>query len=79
MSLVPSVLFVFSCVRHLTSCRDAELEKEASRAAEASRVEVQRWKEKAEASQVEVRRQEEKAKGESRRPRAPVWLVFFDA
>ncbi|XP_066323260.1 uncharacterized protein [Miscanthus floridulus] len=40
-----------------------ELEKEASRAAEASRVEVQRWKEKAEASQVEVRRQEEKAKG----------------
>ncbi|XP_066375235.1 uncharacterized protein [Miscanthus floridulus] len=40
-----------------------ELEKEASRAAEASRVEVQRWKEKAEASQVKVRRQEEKAKG----------------
>ncbi|XP_066324604.1 uncharacterized protein [Miscanthus floridulus] len=40
-----------------------ELEKEASRAAEASRVEVQHWKEKAETSQVEVRRQEEKAKG----------------
>ena len=77
MSPVPFVSFVFSCVRHLTSCRDAELEKEASRAAEASRVEVQRWKEKAEASRVEVRHWEEKAKGEFREPRAPVWLIFF--
>ena len=57
------------------------MEGEASRAAEASRVEVQRlkekaeasrveaqrWREKAKASRVEARRWEEKAKGESRR------------
>ena len=38
----------FSCVRPLTPRHGAELEREASRAAEASRVEVQSWKEKAE-------------------------------
>ena len=71
----------FSCVWPLTPWCDIELEGEAFRAAEASRVEVQhlkekaeasrveaqRWKEKAEASRVEARRWEEKAKGESRR------------
>jgi len=59
---------------------DAELGSEASRAAEASRVEAQRlkeeaeasraealrWKEKAEACQVETRHWELKAKGEFR-------------
>ncbi|XP_066369411.1 uncharacterized protein [Miscanthus floridulus] len=40
-----------------------ELGKEASRAAEASRVEVQRWKEKAEASWVEAQRWKEKTEG----------------
>ncbi|XP_066320713.1 uncharacterized protein [Miscanthus floridulus] len=40
----------------------AKLEKEASKAAEASRVEVQGWKEKAEASWVEAQCWEEKAK-----------------
>ena len=52
----------FSCVRPLTPWCDAELEEEASRAAVASRVEVQRLKEKAEASRIEARRWEEKAK-----------------
>ena len=46
----------FSCVRPLTPWCDAELEKEASRAAEASWVEVQGWKEKAEASRVKAER-----------------------
>ncbi|XP_066311297.1 uncharacterized protein [Miscanthus floridulus] len=40
----------------------SELEKEASRAAEASRVEVQGWKEKAEASRVNAQCWKEKAK-----------------
>ena len=40
----------FSCIRPLTLWCDAELGREASRAAEASRVEAQRLKEKAEAS-----------------------------
>ena len=71
----------FSCVRPLTPWCDAKLEEEASRAAEASwvevqrlkekaeasRVEAQRWKEKAEASRVEARRWEEKVEDESRR------------
>ena len=71
----------FSCIRPLILWCDAELGREASRAAkasqvkvqclkekaEASRVEAQRWKEKAEASRVEAQRWEEKAKGESRR------------
>ena len=51
----------FSCVRPLTPRCDVELEKKASRAAEASRVEVQHWKEKAE--------------GESRRP-SPLFGLF---
>ena len=55
---------------------DAELEKEASRAVEASRVEVQHWKERAEASQVEVQRRKEKTKGESRRA-LPLSVLFF--
>ena len=62
-----SLCFIcFSCVRSLTPRCGTELEKEASRAAEASRVEVQCWKEKAEASQVEVQRWKEKTEGESR-------------
>ena len=44
--------------------------------AEASRFEVQRWKEKAEASQVEVQRWKENAEGESRRP-SPLFGLFF--
>ena len=44
----------FSSVQPLTPWCDAELEKEASRAAEASRVKVQGWKEKAKASRVEA-------------------------
>ena len=51
----------FSCVRPLTPRHGAELEREASRAAEASRVEVQSWK--------------EKAKGESHRP-VPLFGLF---
>ena len=43
--------------------------------AEASRVEVQRWKEKAEASRVEVQRGKEKTEGESRRP-SPLFGLF---
>ena len=79
----------FSRVRPLTPWCDAELEKEASKAAEASRVEVQgwkekaeasrveaqRWKEKAEASRVEAQRWEEKVEGESRRP-LPLFGLF---
>ena len=71
----PPCFICFSCVRPLTPWCDAELEKEASRAAEASRVEVQGWKEKAEASRVEAQRWEEKAEGESRRP-PPVFGSF---
>jgi len=81
VSLSPFILFSFPYVRSLTSLCDAELGSEASRAAEASRVEAQckkekaeaswaealRWKEKAEACQVETRRWEQKAKGEFRR------------
>ena len=80
VSPIPFVLFAFSYVRSLTSSCDAELGSETSRAAEASRVEAQRlkekaeasraealrWKEKAEAYQVETRRWEQKAKGEFR-------------
>ena len=64
MSLSPLVLFSSPYVRSLTSLYDAELGSEASRAAEASRVEAQRLKEKAEACQAETRRWELKAKGE---------------
>ena len=67
MSPSPFVLFTFSYVRSLTSSCDAELGSEASRAAEASRVEAQRLKEKAEAFWVEARHWELKAKGEFRR------------
>jgi len=65
----------FSYARPLTPRCDAELEKEASRATEASRVEVQGWKEKAKASRVEAQRWEEKAEGESRRP-SPLFGLF---
>ena len=82
MSSSPLVLFPFPYVRSLTSLYDAELGSEASRAAEASRVEAQRlkekveasrtealrWKEKTEACQAETRRWELKAKGELRGP-----------
>ena len=80
MSFSPLVLFSLPYVCSLTSLCGAELGSEASRAAEASRVEAQRlkekaeasraealrWKEKAEAYQVETRRWEQKAKGEFR-------------
>ena len=66
MSSSPLVLFPFPYVRSLASLYDAELGSEASRAAEASRVEAQRLKEKAEACQAETRRWELKAKGEFR-------------
>ena len=80
VSFSPLILFSFPYVRSLTPLCDAELGSEASRAAEASRVEAQqlkekveasqaealRWKEKAEACQVETRRWEQKAKGEFR-------------
>ena len=80
MSFSPLVLFSFPYVCSLTSLCDVELGSEASRAAEASRVEAQwlkekaeasqaealRWKEKAEACQVETRCWEQKAKGEFR-------------
>jgi len=45
---------------------DAELGREASRVAEASRFEAQRLREKAEAYQAETRHWEQKAKGELR-------------
>ena len=81
MSFSPLILFSFPYVRSLTPLCDAELGSEASRAAEASRVEAQllkeeakasraealRWKEKAEAYQVETRCWEQKAKGEFHR------------
>ena len=51
----------FSCVRPLTPWCDAELGREASRAAKASQVKVQCLKEKAEASRVEAQRWKEKA------------------
>ena len=84
-------LICFSCVRPLTARCGTELEKEASRAAEASRVEVQCWKEKAEASrvevqhwkeraeasQVEVQRWKEKAEGESHWALPLPGLFFF--
>ena len=54
-------LIYFFLVRPLTPRCDIELEREASRVAEASQVEVQRWKEKAE--------------GESHRP-APLFGLF---
>ena len=73
------LFYLFSCVRPLTPRCDAELEKEASRVAEASRVKVQCWKEKAEASRVEVQRWKEKTKGESRRASALFSLFFFCA
>ena len=66
MSLSPLVLFSSPYVRSLTSLCDTELGGEASRAAEASRVEAQRLREKVEACQVETRRWELKAKGEFR-------------
>ena len=63
----PLILFSFPYLRSLTSLCDAELGSEASRAAEASRVEAQRLKEKAEAFRVAARHWELKAKGEFRR------------
>ena len=57
----------FSYVRLLTPWCDAELGREVSRVAEASRVKAQRLKEKAEASWVKARCWELKAKGEFRR------------
>ena len=63
VSLSPLILFSFRYVRSLTPLCDVELGSEASRAAEASRVEARRlkeeaealrWKEKAEACQVET-------------------------
>jgi len=81
VSSSPLVLFSFSYVCSLTPLCDAELGSEASRVAEASRVEARRlkeedkasrakalrWKEKAKACQVETRCWEQKAKGEFRR------------
>ena len=83
----------FSCVCSLTPWCNAELGIEASRVAEATRVEAQRlkekaevsqveaqhWKEKAEASQVEAQRWGHKAEGESRRLPPLFWLVFLCA
>ena len=62
MSSVPFILLVFPRARPLTPLCGTELEKEASKAAEASRVEVQRLK--------------EKAKGESHKP-LPLFDLFF--
>ena len=61
MSSSPLVLFSFSYVCSLTPLCDAELGSEASRVAEASRVEAQRLKEEAEASRAEALRWKEKA------------------
>ena len=77
MSPIPLVLFAFSYVRLLTSWCDAELGSEASRAAEASRVEAQRLKEKAKASRVEARRWELKAEGEFHRIPSLISLFSF--
>ena len=62
VSSVPFILLVFSRARPLTPQSGTELENEASKAAEASWVEVQRWKEKTE--------------GESHRP-LPLFDLFF--
>ena len=62
----PLVLFSSPYVCSLTSLCNTELGSEASRVAEASRVETQRLREKVEACQVETRRWELKAKGEFR-------------
>ena len=61
MSSSPLILFSFPCVRSLTPLFDAELGSEASRVAEASRVEAQRLKEETEASRAEALRWKEKA------------------
>jgi len=61
VSSSPLILFSFPYVCSLTPLCDAELGSEASRAAEASRVEAQRLKEKAEASQAEALRWKERA------------------
>ena len=66
MSSCPLILFPFPYVCFLTSLSDVELGSEASRAAEASRFEAQRLREKAEACQAETHRWEQKAKGEFR-------------
>ena len=76
MSPSPLVLFSSPYVRSLTSSCDAELGSEASRAAEASRVEAQRLKEKAEAFRVEAQHWELKAKGEFRRLPSLASLFF---
>ena len=78
MSSVPFILLFFLRSTPNSLC-GTELEKEASRAAEASRVEVQHWKERAEASQVKVQRWEEKTKGESHRALPLSGLFFFCA
>ena len=62
VSYVPFILLVFSRARPLTPQCGTELEKEASKAAEASWVKVQRLKEKAE--------------GESHKP-LPLFDLFF--
>ena len=74
LSRAPCLIYFFR-VRPLMPQCDIELEREASRAAEASRVEVQRWKEKAEASRVEIQRWKEKAEGESHRA-SPLFGLF---
>ena len=61
VSSVPFILFIFLAFAPLTLWCNAELGREASRAAEASRVEAQRLKEKAEASWVEAQHWKEKA------------------
>jgi len=66
VSSCPLILFPFPYVCFLTSLSDAELGSEASRAAEASRFEAQRLREKVEACQAETHRWEQKAKGELR-------------
>ena len=61
VSFSPLILFSFSYVHSLIPLHDAELGSEASRVAEASRVEAQRLKEKVEASRAEALRWKEKA------------------
>ena len=65
VSYVPFILLVFSRARPLTPQCGTELEKEASKAAEALWVKVQRLKEKAE--------------GESHKPLPLFDLFFFHA
>ena len=48
VSSAPFILFIFLAFGPLTLWCGTELEKEASKATEASRVEVQHWKEKSE-------------------------------